>query len=269
MSLDGRRSSRTLYAIFTTIALASLAGVAGIVGFAPDANRPALLAEITKGLLQIFAVGVIGTLAKFVLDEHQNRRREALDGQIRAERDAADARLRAQHQREQLAAFRVDKIRRLVQVTNTMRRAPILIDAHRTAKTYNEQMREIVDAGLELRLLRHEIDAAGPGGNPAFPEWPEIREMFSRQGGMEQYIAWIHGEFRQHSKRLSELQVAAERDRSRQADVWDEIRKLPSVRDLLEDVDDGGRGTRFASEYLKSYETAMQRMVRAALPRPI
>jgi hypothetical protein len=73
--------------------------------------------------------------------------------------------------------------------------------------------------------------------------------MFSRQAGC-----------------LSQLQVAAERDRSRRADVWGEISKLPSVRDLLEDVDVGSHGTRFASEYLKSYETAMQRMVRAALP---
>jgi hypothetical protein len=54
-------------------------------------------------------------------------------------------------------------------VTNSLRRAPILIDAHRSARTYNEQMRALLDASLELRLIRHEVEALGDGeANIAF-----------------------------------------------------------------------------------------------------
>jgi hypothetical protein len=84
-------------------------------------------------------------------DSDGSPRRETRPGSAERSRRArgrdVQVGFRAQQQRGQVAAFHVDKIRRRVRVTNTLRRAPILIDAHRTEKTCNEQMREIVDAG--------------------------------------------------------------------------------------------------------------------------
>ena len=66
-------------------------------------------------------------------------------------------------QRGQVAAFRVDKIRRLVRVTNTLRRAPILIDARLkpgfprelsadpdTAATVTRRWKEYFPSGVEM-----------------------------------------------------------------------------------------------------------------------
>jgi hypothetical protein len=255
--MNPRPQGRTwsLYGLFALLTLLSILGLVVIhqVTFANNAEgRQALVTEIGKGLVQVVAIGVIGALIKLLFDDHERRVREG-----------SDAQARLQQRRDQLEAFRTDKIRRLVQVTNSLRRAPILIDAHRSARIYNEQMRAVVDAGLELRLLRHETDALGPETNPAFPKWPAIRHELR---SMEDYFSWLQSDFRFHSKRLSELQRGAEDDRRRQSEIWQEIRKLDSVRDLLEEVDSGGPDTHYAKGYLKSYENAIRLMIQASIP---
>jgi hypothetical protein len=217
-------------------------------------DRISFAAEIGKGLIQIFTIAVIGSIVKLLVDDHQRRLRET-----------NEARVRAQQREQQLQEFRMDKVRRLVGVTNILRRAPILIDAHRSAKTYNEQMREVVNAGLELRLIRHETDAIGHDPNPAFPAWPDISGEFRK---MEEYVAWIVKDFREHSKKLSELQRKAESDRALQPMVWDQIAAISSVRDLLQEIDALNQTTRYASEYLQAYESAMRLMITSSLDVP-
>lgn len=278
MNQDGERQSKSPYVVLGTLTagcvLALVILYVWVLGEDAERQRQ-LVTEIGKGLIQVIAIGVIGGgLIKFLLDDHQRSQKEASDEQIRIQQRQEQLDDREQQRQEQLQAFRTDKIRRLVQVTNTLRRAPILIDAHRTAKTYNEQMRAVVDAGLELRLIRHEINALGSDKNPAFAHWPDIRRHIR---SMEEYIAWLQDEFRKHSKTLSELQVAAENERHRQSEVWEEIRNLESVRDLLEEVTDrsgpytreAGPDTRYARQYLKGYETAMTLMIRASVLDPI
>jgi hypothetical protein len=160
---------------------------------------------------------------------------------------------------------RAVKVRRLVSVTNVLRRAPIMIDANRSGKTYSEQMREIVNASLELRLIRHETDAIGPDRNPAFPDWEHIRNSIRE---MEEYLNWVVADFREHNKALGELQRRAENDRSVQKEVWDRIQSIDSVRDLLQEVDCHGQATRYSNEYLNGYETALRLMITSTLRTP-
>jgi hypothetical protein len=47
---------------------------------------------------------------------------------------------------------------RLVTTTNVVWKAPLLIEAHRSKLTYGNEIRSIVDAKLDLRLLRHQIE---------------------------------------------------------------------------------------------------------------
>jgi len=255
--------ARPLYVALALLTVIALVGMAVMNAYVFNATeRQTFAMEIGKGLVQIFTVAVIGSVIKLLIDDHQRRVRELTEARVRAEQEAAQTRLRAEQQEERLEAFRNDKVRRLVTVTNVLRRAPVLIDAHRSARTYNEQMREIVNAGLELRLIRHEIDALGPERNTAFEDWPQIREALRK---MEAYIRWIVSEFRSNSKGLSELQRRAETDRSLQTAVWERIYSIRTVRDLLQDVDAAERNTRFAQDYLEPYQEALRVMIASSL----
>jgi hypothetical protein len=217
--------------------------------------------EAAKALLQVVTVAILGGIVKLLIDDQQRLQREANDERQRQLREATDARVRAEANETRLEAFRTDKVRRLVGVTNVLRRAPILIEAHRSAKTYNEQMREIVNGGFELHLIRDETDAIGPDQNPAFREWPQIRDAIRQ---MEEYIEWIAGDFRKQSKSLSERQQKAEIDRALQSKVWESILALESVRDLRGESSTGAQSTRYAAKYLTAHETALRLMVRSS-----
>jgi hypothetical protein len=243
---------RTLYTVLGILTAGALIGMAILYVFVFDAtNRESFEFEIGKGLISVFTVAVIGSIVKLLVDDHQRRLREA------NEKHAQD-----QLREERLQEFRLDKVRRLVGVTNILRRAPVLIDAHRSAKTYNETMHEIVDAGLELRLIRHETDAIGQDPNPAFPQWPTIRSEIHK---MEDYVKWVVDDFRNHSKDLSELQRKAESDRKLQPKVWEQIGAIDSVRDLLQEVDAVDQDTRYAREYLKAHGNALVLMIMSSL----
>jgi hypothetical protein len=249
-------NARTLYIVLAILSVGALIGMAGLYVFVFDAtSRKSFEAELGKGLIYIFTVAVIGSIVKLLVDDHQRRLREA-----------NEARAQAKKREQRLQEFRMDKVRRLVGVTNILRRAPVLIDAHRSAETYNEQMRAIVDAGLELRLIRHETDAIGRDPNPAFPHWSYIEGEISK---METYMKWLVDDFRDLSKKLNPLQRKAESeselDREElQQEVWDIIGNSPSVRDLLQEVDAKSPATRYSREYLKAYENALHDMIQSS-----
>lgn len=248
----GSNGRRVLYGVLTALTVFALIGLVVLYAVVFDEQgRKAFAPEIGKGLVQLVAVAVLGSVVKLLIDDHQRRLR-----------DAGEARVRVQQLEERLQSFRLDKVRRLVGVTNVLRRVPVLIDAHRSAKTYNEQMREVVDAGLELRLIRHEIGAIGEDPNPAFPAWAQIEKALR---SMEAYIKWVESDFRKNSKTVSELQREAERNRDLQPKVWERILEIPSIRDLLEEVDLSSQKTQYATAYLLSYNEAMKLMLRSSL----
>jgi hypothetical protein len=260
-----------VYVVLTLLGLGAAAALVTLYCNQDVTGRNTLLIEMGKGLIQLIAIGIIGAVVKFLFGSYQSKQQLAEQNrqQMRARNDAIND-------------FRRDKIRRLVQVTNAIRRFPILLEAHRSAKTYNEQMRGLVDASLELQLIRHEIDAIGPGvENPAFPGWPSIRDAIR---GMEQYFRGIQTDWGRHSKRVSELQREAEKERSRkstvwkmfrakaeddrlaaQNKVWEDIKAISSVEDLLKASDASSQETKFHIEYLTNYQTALDLMVKASL----
>jgi hypothetical protein len=263
---EERAGARALYVVLALVSVGALVGVAALYLRAfDDADRRTFRLELGKGLVQVFTVAVIGSVVKLLIDDHQHRLQVLSEARVRAEDSAAQELVRAQQHEERLESFRTDKVKRLVSVTNVLRRAPVLIDAHRSAKTYNEQMRAIIDAALELRLIRHEIDALGAESNAAFAQWPEGRDSIRK---MEKYIGWIVSDFRTNSKEASELQRRAETDRTLQPTVWQRIQGIDSVRDLLQEVDTGGEATRYAQEYLVAYGHALEMMIAESLSVP-
>jgi hypothetical protein len=241
-----------VYAALILLGAVATAALLTIYFYQDATGQNAIRIEIAKGLIQFITIGLIGAVIKFLFDSYQEDQRRL-----------AESRERVRQRQASLNDFRSDKIRRLVQVTNALRRAPILIDAHRSAKSYNEQMRALLDAGLELRLIRHEIDAIGPDEtNAAFPNWPSIRAVMHK---MEDYLVGVQKDFRSHSKQVSEFQLVAERDRNRQGEVWEAIRQIPSVIDLLSETDARSQTSGYYQQYFLNYQTVITGMLRASL----
>lgn len=232
------------------VAAASLIGFAIVLAVANSKQQSELFTELGKGLIQIVVIGVLGTVLKLLADDYQERRQRA----------------------EKQAAFRLDIHRRLVGVTNVLRRARTLIEANRSVKTWSEQMLAIMDAGYELRLLRHEIQASRRVPDPPLSDAPRL---VNRISAMLDYIAWHQNGFSKNKQRLGELQRAAERDDDATGDerqqalreVWEAISGLDSVADLIADI-----GPRAIPEgpvswvkFQADYEMAIQYLTEAAL----
>ena len=214
--------------LFKWLALAAVAAAVGllVVFLAVGAKqRDELVLELGKGLIQLLVVVVLGVALKLLVDRYQ-------DEQQRAEQQQQ----RRQAKEDQNRQFRQDKYDRLVQATNELRRVPILINANRSVKTWSEQMLAVIDAGLTLRMIKHQIYSSRGLDDPPFPDYKKLVYLFEL---MYQYTDWVTADFADRKKELSELQRQAERsdlpaqERARRQDaVWDCIQELRSVVDM-------------------------------------
>jgi hypothetical protein len=253
-----------------TFAVAVLA-VIFVVSASED--RASLREELGKAMIQIIVVVVIGTGLKLLVDRHQALAQ-------RAEQD--------QH-------FRQEKYDLLVGVTNSLRRVPVLIDANRSVKTWSAQMTAVMDSGLQLRSLKHQIYSSRVLDDPAFSSHAELTDLLET---MYHYTDWVVEDFAKNKKRLSELQLAAEGTGSNPADravlqerIWDELKELDSIKDMRADIDAATRGQRRREithalrapstdgnrlaglklswlTYLECESVALELMTQAALARP-
>jgi hypothetical protein len=144
-----------------------------------DGNE--LLKEAGKAALQVLTVAVLGTVLKLLVDHYRDEQ----------EQRAQDAR----HEQERLARaarFRQDKYDRLVEATNALRRVPILIDADMSAATFDEQLRQVVEAGLKLRMIKHQIWSSKGIPEPPFADHRQLRYLFE---SLYHYTDWLIEEF--------------------------------------------------------------------------
>jgi hypothetical protein len=247
--------------LFKWLALAAAAAALGllVVFLAVGAKqRDELVLELGKGLIQLLVVVVLGIALKLLVDRYQ-------DEQQRAEQE----RQRRQAKEDQNRQFRQDKYDRLVQATNELRRVPILINANRSVKTWSEQMLAVIDAGLTLRMIKHQIYSSRGLDDPPFPDYKKLVYLFEF---MYQYTDWVTADFADRKKELSELQRQAEKsdlpvqDRARRQEaVWDHIQKLPSVADMCASLLPEKRES--LSRERKNYRASIEREL-AALADP-
>jgi hypothetical protein len=161
-----------------------------------------------------------------------------------------------------------------VAATNVLRKVPILIEANRSVKTWSEQMLAVLDAGAELRMIKHEIGSSSSVLDPPFPNGEAI---INQLVAMDRYTNWVAEDFSIYKKELSELQRRAEekgltedeRER-RQGEVWDAIRAVPSVQDMTGDSDTPRRPAEAPSwaAYQGAEEVALRLITEASLGRP-
>lgn len=205
------------------IALAAVAALVAVFLSGDAEQRDDLRSELAKGLIQLIVVVVFGAALKLLVDHYQAEQQRA-----------------AQNRQ-----FRQDKYDRLVQATNQLRRVWILIDANRSAKTWSHQMLSVINAGLTLRMIKHQIYSSRDLTDPPFPNHRALVHLFEL---MYRYTDWVAADFAQHNEALDELQrqadekdLPAEERIHRQAVVWNRIRELESVADARRTIEDETR----------------------------
>jgi hypothetical protein len=198
------------------------------------AGRDKVLQEIAKVTWQFVLIGVLSVFLKYLLDRHRD------DGLAK----------------EQMNRFRASMIRRLVETSHTVRRAPIFVSTDPSNVSYATQMRRIIDAYFELGGIRHEIDNLGEVKNSAFSAWPDVRK---RLRAMESYLFKVITEFRARQEGLREQ--AGGDDRGTDSVLApDAIKQLPHLQEMLYETYSRPRNSPFFQEFVKPYQLALTAM---------
>lgn len=255
--MSNLRSSGKLILVSLLGCAAGLVAVALLLSFfQPGAHEP-LVTEWVKSLLQFATVVIGGAVLKAVLDEsHAARRRE--------EKEQDDERERQSRR----AAFRADKLRRLVAGNNRLRRARILIPAYGSVSSYRDQFLVIVSVAADLRAVRHEIDALEANTRElTFTGWNGGWEQGSKAlGAMTRYLEALNAEFVEQYSGLSEMQRRAETPGAPRTKILMEItakmRELPKLQDLLKPDTDAT--SEFETEYNANYRIVIAGLINSA-----
>ena len=168
---------------------------------------------------------------------------------------AATARLR-----DDAANFVTNVLTDLKNVYDQVARAQVLIPAHKSAKTYGDEMRGLIDARVQLRNVVRALERRADGVEE------ETRNKVARKvkEQMEEYLETLTSEFRDHYKALSDAQRGYEaradamvkafaegkafhQPPALPAFVWDRITKLPALADFIGD----------GALYRKGFETPL------------
>lgn len=179
----------------------------------------------TGGVTLLF-VGFFGGMVKLLFDQL-----------------AATTRLR-----DDAASFVTNVLSDLKNVYDRVARARILIPAHKSAKTYGEEMRGLIDARVQLRNVIRALERRADG----IKEEARIEVTRRVKEQMEKYLETLTFEFRDNYKRLSDAQrgyearadamvkaFAAGSDLGQPpalpSFVWEQIARLPVLADFIGD----------------------------------
>ncbi len=196
-----------------------------------DSAFHGLILNLGNASLAIAVGGVLGGYLKRLFDRIEHAREARIAARAKAEAVRAEE---ITFFRNTLAAFK--------QVYDIVEHVRLLLDAHKSAKTYGEQVRSLPDAIIILhnitRALHHET------GEPL----PELREPIQK---MIHFLKGITNEFQENYLRISRLQSQDEannrysRDQAAKstrelpedltAMAWTEIRKLSCIKVLRHD----------------------------------
>jgi hypothetical protein len=146
--------------------------------------------SLYSGAVTLFFAGLLGGLVKVLLDEVAAAKRKQEDEVAAAKRKREDA-----------ATFVSNVLADLKGVYDRVARARILIPAHRSVKTYGEEMRALIEARVQLRNVTRALERRAEGIDE------EAREEITRQvRQMEAYLETLTTEFRDNYKTLSDKQ---------------------------------------------------------------
>lgn len=221
-NLDMQESTKLIVGVLIFLLLSALAVTAGAYYYAnlfpnySEQVRSGILRDIARGGIQLIVVGVIAAIVKFLLDSIAADRE-------RVEKDKERERIR---EKEQIAVQK-EMLDKLLAAHRKVRAAPNHIEAAKSAKTYGEQLRTIIDAHIDLYELKHQINASPD----AFSE-SEREDVSKYLNGMSHdYLEPLIAEYRSYYKGISDMQKDSPNE------VWNEIQKLPHLKDFRENRD--------------------------------
>jgi hypothetical protein len=241
------------------IAGAVIAAVLG--GVLLSQSKADVKGEWGRALVTLSVAIIISGLLTFILSDYSQRQQQKADERSRREQQEADERSR--HQRR-LAADRertLNWLRVLVGSNSRFQAARAILEAHKSAETYSNQVRDMAEVREDLRSLMEDLEAAMP-------------EVAGDLGEIHEYIDGLGREFSKNYFRMSWKQRLHEERVKRYLD------KDPLPDDPFEDPDDPWRllqgdafpnladflrhGDLYAQHYRAPYHDA-QRLLRERL----
>ena len=184
---------------------------------------PELKKVILTGAATLLFGGLLGGVLKLLLDEA----------------------VAVKRRREDAAGFVVNVLADLKGVYDRVARSRILIPAHKSVKTYGDEMRDMIEARVQLRNVTRALERRAEGVDEG-----ARKEVTRRVNQMEEYLDKLAGEFRNEYKPLSDRQRGYEERAKavlkRYADltteeepptlpsfVWERLSLLPMLSDFI------------------------------------
>jgi hypothetical protein len=158
---------------------------------------------LESAAIALVFVALIGGLVKIFLDDFQ----------------------RAREKRTEQARFVAAMLADLKSVYDRVERARIVISAHKSAKTYGDEMRDLIDARVQLRNVERALEAGTSGISHEREEG--IRSSVQ---AMEQYLATLTDEFESQYKEISDEQRVHEARVTKLLKAVDDSTELPGNR---------------------------------------
>jgi hypothetical protein len=223
--------------LFTAILLVLFPSLIGLVA-AQFAEHRAPTSELSKALyvasITLIFGGLFGGLLRLLLADFTASRQRNLEN----------------------ARFVSNVLRDLKSVYDRVGRVRIVIPAHRSAKTYGDEMRDLIQARVTLRNVIRALDHRTEGLEA------HVREVASAQVKMmECYLESLTSEFRNSYKGIANHQRVYEANVEARLkagngnanvnrvfeteDAWQELRKLPHLQGLIDDAESSPYRTKF------------------------
>lgn len=214
--------SRTRHPLVLALLWASIPSFTAFLA-APHLSDPELRKVIYAGAATLLFGGLLGGVIKLLLDEV----------------------VAVKRRREDAAGFVANVLSDLKSVYDRVARARTLIPAHRSVKTYGDEMRNLIEARVQLRNVARALERGAEGVSHSIGE-----EVTLRVNQMGAYLDRLVGEFRDHYKPLSDQQrgyeerskVMLDRFAKAPADesppqlpafVWASLSQLPILADFI------------------------------------
>jgi hypothetical protein len=199
--------------------------ISSIIAFsiAPIFSDTDLRKVIYAGAATLLFGGLLGGVLKVLLDEVVAARRR----------------------REDAAGFVVNVLTDLKGVYDRVARSQTLIPAHKSVKTYGNEMRDMIEAQVQLRNVTRALDGREEGIDETMRA--DVTNLVKE---MERYLDQLAVEFRENYKTLSDTQRGYEeranvmvkryaKAKSRKSPpvlptfVWDRLSSLPMLADFI------------------------------------
>ncbi len=212
--------SRRRWIVAGIIAGAAIAAVLG--GVLLSQSKADVPGEWGRALVTLFVAILISGLLTFILSDYSQRQQQKADERSRDQQQEADERSRDQRQQAADRERTLNWLRVLVGSNGRLQAARAILDAHKSAKTYSNQVRDMVEVREDLRTLKEDLEAAMP-------------EVADDLGKMHEYIDALGAEYSTNYSIMSWKQRLHEERVKRYLD------QDPLPEDPFEDPDDPWR----------------------------